>query len=251
MNCKYLIGIAGRDGAGKDTVGIMLSYLFNYGATSAKYDDYREYEQAYKSYYLKNVIHFADNVKDSLSSLFDIKRELLDVHSVKNETFFCIENKKLYSKEMVDKNKMNVITLPFAIEFGFELSMKGGKNVILVRDLMKYYANEVCKKHLYRDIFVKNTIFKAKEVLSCKNSCMISDVRFYNESEAIRYCKEYSTFIIYITRNDKDGCNYELDKIKYDFTLENDSNEKFPLFYKVIDIYNAIINGEKCNKGDK
>ena len=74
MKKGLIIGIAGKAGAGKDTVASMLSILYD-KECDCSYNDWVNRNPNPKRLYIKNQVHFADALKHLCANLLDINEE--------------------------------------------------------------------------------------------------------------------------------------------------------------------------------
>ena len=103
---------------------------------------------------------------------------------------------------------------------------------------MQYFATNICKSYFDEDIWVKSAMFKIVDIAESRRVCIVPDVRFANEAEAIMTDSDslYGV-VIMVKRNNNikpEHCSEVID-FKCDFEIDNDSN-LFQLFYKVLNI---------------
>lgn len=127
-----LVGVMGLMGSGKDSV----SRIF--------------IEEGY------GKISFADSLKDSVASVFDFDREVVEGVGAKN--------RKL--RETVDQWWSDKLGIP---DF-------------TPRKALQIMGTDIMRNHLNDDIWVNNTMRRASKM----DNCIISDVRFINEAKSIK-----------------------------------------------------------------
>ena len=112
---KTIYVFAGKANAGKDTAASMACYIARVGTTRANYKDW---ESFYKpevvkdsSPVKKNIFHFADKLKESISIIFGIDRKLLDDRDYKDNKYYCISTNSFINNNAVDKRYFRVIDI--------------------------------------------------------------------------------------------------------------------------------------------
>ena len=248
---SYIIGLAGNKNCGKDTVVSMINYIFAVGVTKAKYSDWVLKRASYDETYKDRIVHFADNLKDCLSIIYNIPRRYFDDRQYKDEMYYSFATGKFVAKQSVEQYKQhyNIITnevlkhssLKDEFETYDELHY-----VITIRTLMQYFGTEVCRNNLGRDIWVKSGISKIVEVATNRRLCVVPDVRFTNEVAAIhRDIPSLYGRVVRITRNtdntdERDYHDSEIIAFSTDYSITNNGTLA-ELFFKVLDICQKII----------
>lgn len=185
-----IIGIAGKANSGKDTIASMINYITTVGTTKAKYIDWITKKLSNDELHANRIIHFADNLKDIVSILFNIKRPYLNSRIYKDELYYDIERKGFISTEDFRNKKYKIITIDELKIFNLKTIIKVNKFkydfiLIKVRTLLQYIGNEIGRNQLSDTIWIDRTIDKAKDIASKENVCIIPDVRYENEANAI------------------------------------------------------------------
>lgn len=229
-----VIGIAGNINSGKDTVASILNYLFVVGKHKAKYSDWLIKQKVYDKNYSNRVIHFADSIKDNLSTIFGVSRELFDDRKYKDELWYVPSTGKfIKEKDVKDEH------IKFTLETQSEALYN--KNVIVkLRTLIQLYAEHI-KTIFGENIWINNTINNAEGTKFIFGYCLIPDVRFYEELKSIW---KINGIVIKVERpNNKIKVNHasENNNLPCNYTIEN-SDSLSELFYKTLAIYEKIKN---------
>ena len=245
MKDDVVIGIGGKKHSGKDTFASMLFYINKVGPAAAKYNEWLE---SYKDPYFSNklmTIHFADSIKDSCSILFNIERKLFDDLEYKDRKYYSFrDNKFLDEKEItVDQQRLAPTDLVDFTVFADRIANNPDAPLIKIRNLMTVFGDTM--KYVFgEDIFINNTIRKIDSIAYNYHFCIVPDVRFINESVALRQTEDkWQGYVIKIIRPSKHKenniHNSEICNFESDYTIINDGT-LFNLFYKAIDVYNRI-----------
>lgn len=248
---SYIIGLAGNKNSGKDTVASMINYIFAVGITKAKYSDWVLKRVSYDETYKDRIVHFADNLKDCLSIIYNIPRKYFDDRQYKDEMYYSFATGKFITKQSIEQYKQhyNIITnkilkhssLKDELDTYDELH-----HVITIRTLMQYFATEVCRENLGHNIWIKSAIGKITDAAISRRLCIVPDVRFTNEAAAIHFDNPslYGR-VIRINRNtDNTGeRNYhdsEIIAFSTDYSVNNNDSIS-ELFFNVLDVCQKII----------
>lgn len=245
-NMNYIIGIAGQANSGKDTIADMLNYIFLVGIAKANYVQYMARKKAIIITHGSRIIHFADPLKDVISILYGIERQLLNERDYKNFYWYCLDTGQFCTTQ-----EANYVKNPNFIEWE-QLYINSLKdcikpkyfNYIKIRTLLQYIGTDLCRLNLDNDIWVKATMRKAVDIAEAKKLCIIPDVRFPNEAAAIHKDSNSSLYggIIKVNR-DVPQIEYSSEIIDFDidYTIENNGTLA-NLFYKVLQIVNVIMD---------
>ena len=231
-----IIGIAGNANVGKDTLVNIFNYVDDVGYQNAKYREWLIKYTKYKPVKYKNVTHFADALKDNIANIFNISRGLLDDRYYKDNLWFVPSTGEFISNEQ--SNKILKIT---ENNIYYYKHLPKEKYCIKLRQIIQLYAEEI-KSLFGDDIWIKNTINKANNILNYEHQkyCLIGDVRFHNEVDAI---KKNNGIIIKITRKDNNiilnHCS-ENNEFDFDYIIEND-NTLYDFYFKSLCIYQETI----------
>lgn len=262
MNIGYIIGISGHAGVGKDTVASMINYIFKAGITKATYREYATYAKQYLEDDVR-IIHFAGNLKDALSIIYQIDRAKFDDRAYKDNYWYCLEEHRFYTNTelvRIGKNKFIAINIwnlrerSIADIVGLHPEYR---HLIKLRTILQYFGTDVCRKVLGDSIWIDGTMKKAMNIAIANRLCLIPDVRFANEAKAIKSVKDSRDASLYGVLIAIDGRNVrnidksyvpsqhisETDKFDSDFTITNDST-KFDLFYKTFQVVQDIMSKE-------
>lgn len=249
---SYIIGIAGTKGSGKDTVANMINYIFAKGVTNATYANY--VVMAKKTQYTKNdrIIHFADVPKQIVSLMFGIPIDKLNDRKYKDEMFYNLNSGTFLEPmtvalDVIKDSKYAIIDIDYLKSYSLAKAIKhniGKIPIIKVRTLLQYIGTEICRKQLFDDIWVKRCISNAVDVAEARRLCIIADVRFANEANAISNISNDYLYggVIVLKRNINDSYEHESENIDFtgDFEIVN-SGTLITLFYEVLDICQKII----------
>lgn len=233
---NVIIGIGGKTNSGKDTVASMMNYIFGVGITNAKFSEWLMKRDAYDRTYKKNIVHFADTLKDAVSIIFSIDRNKLDDRYYKDEIWYCLTEKRFIKPEHVDNLRYRTVSTPeLSASSFYEVNTKGNKiPLIKIRSLLQYFGTDVCRNLFFDNIWVNSTMTKAANIAELYGHCLIPDVRFENEGKAIQFNPSTGEVVL-VWRDVEQQDEHESEKLYFDatYTIENDG-KLFDLFYKVI-----------------
>lgn len=256
---NILIGISGTKGSGKDLIATMIAYIFRNGISGSDFRTYtiRNEENSKNNY---NIIHFADSLKYYLSKMLNIPLDYFNNRIYKDKLIFLIkdylEGKATIKTAFIGKDEANTFNIDIITNKDLELAnlsdiLKGYKSFgITLRTLMQYFGTDIIRNNFYDKLWIFNTINNAKAILENNPYCIISDVRFVNEANSIKYiknCKNIKGFLIKVERESKliDSHSSEnIHNINADYIIDNNST-KMSLFYKVLNIVKDIIDNTK------
>lgn len=237
-----LIGIAGNKHNGKDTAACMLNYIIQKG-TKARYEDwYTLYGRNGVMCDPQCVVHFADYPKYILSNIFNIDVDRFFNNQYKDILWYCFDTKTFIDDATVSKEKYFTI-LPIHLAdkpLCAYYNNNDGKVCIKLRTLMQYFSTDVMRANLGPNVWVNFTMGIANFRIKDYGHCIIPDVRFNNEAQAIT-CR-LNGVIIKINREHKTDNhpseNIDLKGINY---IEVDNNGTLlNLFYKLIEVWRKI-----------
>lgn len=237
---KFIIGIAGKAGSGKDTIASMISYIVDRGVWDANYEQWKRLDKSI----IKNekIIHFANPLKDCLSIMYNIPREYFDNREYKENLYYSLdehkfikENDLLTSHKVVTIGGLHYNNLPT-----HKILFPNKQLVIKLRDLMQYFGTELCRQQLDNNIWINCVMSKAKDIVNNYGYCIIPDVRFINEASAITNSYLYGGLIK--VNRDVEQISHESEKINFncDYEIDNNGNIEH-LFNQVLNITNKII----------
>ena len=248
---SYIIGLAGNKNSGKDTVASMINYIFAVGIARAKFSDWMLKRVSYDETYKDRIIHFADNLKDCLSIIYNIPRSAFNDRNMKDEMYYSLNTGKFIDKQLVTQRGdgyyvLTNETLKYSsireeLEHYIEL-----QPLITIRTLMQYFGTELCRENLDNNIWIKSAVPKIVEIAMNKSVCIVPDVRFTNEAAAIHKDSPFLYGrIIKIIRsnndnNERDYHGSEIISFTTDYSINNDGTLT-ELFYKTLNICQKII----------
>jgi len=183
-----LIGIAGRKGAGKDTLAMDLvrsSYRINSYFGGGK------------------VFHMADTLKEVCIKLLGLQADLV----------YGTQQDKEQPTHMKWEDMPTYPLMPNPKPSGF----------MTVREVLQYFGTEICRK-MYSKVHIDatlNAIAQYDEKSESKGIYVVADLRFPNECQAT---KEDGGIVIGLTRGEK-GDNHTsenaLDDYSFDVLIDN------------------------------
>lgn len=243
---ECIIGITGHKNSGKDTVASMINYIFVTGITRSNYADYVIRRKSIDISHKDRIIHFADSMKDAMSIIFSIPRSAFDDRVKKDNEYWDYFNRKFITFGEVIRNKNHYIVsnlIDNNLNNVIQYSAAKKQNLyIKLRVLMQYFGTDICRNHIDNNIWINSTMSKAINIAINKTLCIIPDVRFSNEADAIRNnSKILYGGLIKINRDniDKDDHSSEHIYFNADFEIDNNGN-LMQLFYKVLHICQKI-----------
>lgn len=248
---SFIIGIAGAKNSGKDTIASMINYIFAVGVTRATYGDYLIKKVKIDNTNADRVVHFADNMKDAMSIIFGIPRCTFNDRQKKDNAYWDYFNKTFVSfADVIRDNDAFVIHDTDELYYTKPLSemiksaMEEHRHLyIKIRTLMQYFGTDICRYFLDEDIWIRSTMVKVANIAAARRLCIIPDVRFANEADAIRFVSSplYGE-VIKVNRNNDDNSKHSSEIMNFttDFEIDNDSTLLI-LFYKVLEICQKII----------
>ena len=245
---KIIFGIAGKANVGKDTVGSMINYIYHAGITHAKFRDWLMNRNAYLND-KQHMYHFGDTLKDVLSTMFGIDRELFDDRQHKDELYYSMNDRKFLTKEELDNGRWGNFTI---FEGNQNMSefidiWEDDKIAFKLRTLLQYFATDVCREHLYYNIWSYSCInrilnyFTSIGENSYNKYAIIADTRFYNEKQAIENAVSKHITILINRPNNPIITNHISEEIEFDtdYVIENDGTLQ-QLFIKVLQLIKQL-----------
>lgn len=232
MKKDLLIGVSGLRNSGKDTVCNIIDYIMRNGIMKVDYNKWIV-NGINNTIYKKQTIGFADGIKDILSRLFGIKRECFDSRAYKDTLYFYLKERQFVTIETAQREHTTIIHNQM-INTNFGLNQYMNTNAcIKLRTLMQWFGTEIGRNQLYDEVWIEDTIRRANKIRNRNKYCLISDVRFGNESEAIHNAEG---IIIKVERPNLTKDNHPSEELnfKYDFIINNDGS-LMTLFYRVLE----------------
>jgi hypothetical protein len=229
-----IIGINGKIGSGKDTIGNIIQYLTDKNVTTESFEFWyaSNFYSVYQSTGLFKVKKFADKLKDIVCLLIGCTREQLENGEFKNTEldeqwwFNHVIPENGFGKKLInwDKNlNPQKMTPRLLMQL---LGTDCGRNIIhpniWVNSLMSEY---ICKDCSWEEE-QKGTINACSGKHKLPN-WIITDMRFSNELNAvkqkngitIRVNRDNGTRVIDINPHESETA---LDRSEFDYTIEND-----------------------------
>ena len=243
---ECIIGVAGRKNSGKDTVASMINYIFATGITRSNYANYVIQRKSIDISHKDRIIHFADSMKDAMSIIFSIPRSTFDDRVKKDNEYWDYFNRKFITFGEVIRNKNYYIVdniIDNNLSNIIQRSITKQQNLyIKLRLLMQYFGTDICRNYIDNNIWINSTMSKVINIAITRTLCIIPDVRFANEANAIRNNdKLLYGGLIKINRDDQylDKHDSECIDFDVDFKIDNNGN-LMQLFYKVLEICQKI-----------
>lgn len=230
MKQNLIIGLIGRSNSGKDTAASMINYIIQNG-TAANYGDWCIRRNGIKP---KNIIHFADPLKDCLSIMFNINRDVFDDRNSKDNLYYVFKERRFINKKEVKDYK--IIDNKILSKEHLCMHIGNPKSCITLRTLMQYFGTDICRNYLDNYIWINATMNKAINLANIYNVCIIADVRFFNEAYDIRVA--HKGILIKLLRNEDSEINHiseDLDVLAYDYDIDNNGSLQ-KLFYNLLEI---------------
>lgn len=246
---NFVIGIAGVKNSGKDTVASMINYIFDAGVSKAKYQDWLFKKHIFDAGLKDRIIHFSDPLKDILSILYNIPRKYFDDRKYKDELWYCFNtNDFIENANQRPGNEIAIVHIDTLKSFSLNTYLKVNSDKLVcikLRSLLQYFGTEVCRNKLDDNIWIKCAINKIVDKAESIRLCIVPDVRFANEADALRISND-SLYggVIEVRRNDAgDTDNHDSETIDFDVdeVIENNGT-KMALFYKVLSYVEFIVN---------
>lgn len=196
FNKTTIIGVKGNKGSGKDTIASMITYILTRGTTRANYNEWCKVSKMV--YNDGHIIHFADKLKDDISTLFKINRNRLNEQDFKENYYYHFNNSDVSSNPNISNYVINNVSDLKDTTLSNVIENYKNNVAIKIRALLQYYGTEVIRNTLWKDAFINYTINEIFKIRNTERFCIIADVRFNNEEEAIVKC---GGKIIHICRN--------------------------------------------------
>ena len=250
----HLIGISGKIGSGKDTVGTAIQYFMHTKATYQKeyFDDFNKTYSSFDKFNLSGwkIKKYADKLKDIVCLLIGCTREQLEDQEFKNtplgkewlrcvcvnstgcnEIFYNQKDAEAYQKYWQEPTRsINIIPTS-----------------LTPRLLLQLLGTDCGRKIIHENIWINALFADYRTQVDFNNNLprncdwIITDVRFPNEADAI---KEREGLVIRLTRSisvDKEIANHPSETAldyydKFDYILDNQGTEE-ELYAKV---YNML-----------
>lgn len=227
MKTDIIIGIAGTANSGKDTVASMINFIYKY-RTAANYGKWLMEKEKIET----NIFHFADPLKECLSIMFGIDKTMFYDRKYKDEYLYVFSERRFIDYKIaqnyfiIEHSDLDQNPLSYYID--------KPKACITLRTLLQYFGTDICRENLDYDIWIKATLRKAVDWCKWNRVAVIADVRFNNETEAIRH--RHKGIVIKLTRNiNKNSHKSENINFECDYEIENNGTLQ-QLFYKVLEI---------------
>lgn len=203
-----LIGISGKSGSGKDTLGNMMLFIHEYKRFSLKPLEYAIYEKRHSNERFRSYIEqsewkikkYARKVKETVSILTGYTVNELELEEVKNSTLgkewsykrlevMHFDNLGAYTTFMRDNLDVSIaddIVEPNINEKGFEIHLYF-KETITVRQLLQWVGTDAMRDVIHKNVWI-NALFvdyNAKKLISREPSYAYTIDEFANlHSEA-------------------------------------------------------------------
>ena len=239
MKKPIIIGIAGKAHSGKDTVANMLMY-------QALVNDSTYLEWVKKHYFTNSllrddlVVHFADPLKRVISIIFNI--DIDTINKNKDDKFYLYDKQEFV--QAVVNNEYRIVTIKdlSTMNLNSYIAVYNGKIAFTFRTILQYIGTDLFKNKFSNEVWIKPTINEAFDIASKWGLCIIPDVRFHDEVEAI---KNIGGKIIYIKRNTSINeinaeHSSEVIDLKYDYAIDNNGDLE-NLYNKIKEIYETKI----------
>ena len=248
MKNNIFIGFAGQKQSGKTTASDMTNFIIKHYKSFNHYPKYIDYVTYNLKNHIKpiNIINFASKLKDYCSEIFNINRKHFDDNDYKENKVYSITNLFFIDRKNLDTNIYHEITIDDLQKCNNNLmdcrlminNTYNKSSVISLRTIMQYIGTNIFRNMISRDIWIDMTIKHAERLLHDYEYCIIGDVRFRNECNAI---KENNGIVIKIDRNNDNNINHESEIIdfKCDYIINNNSSKE-DLFNNILSIIKSL-----------
>lgn len=237
---RPIIGICGRKQSGKNTVASMLVYILNNGVLKSSYREWLiKYKNPKTSIVKSMITHFNDYPKDVCSKTFGIHREYFDDADYKDKKYYLMDNQMLIDKHKLSSNYVIADINMLRDKPLSELcSFYDNKVAITIETILQYVDVDVCRKFIGQDCWVKPTISTAINIANKYGCCIIPDIRFSNESEAIR--AQRHSFVIGVNKDiDSKEIDEPIEDIGVNYWVHNNGS-LMNLFYDVLKLVDQL-----------
>ena len=204
-----LIGISGKIGSGKDTVGNIIQMLTQGIDSNTQITEYVNGTNITGFDY--QIKKFADTIKDTVCMWIGCTREQLEDQEFKQkelgeEWWYCVADDGSYIPYEQNLHKNKVVNLV----------------KLTPRKLLQLLGTECGRQIIHPNIWVNSLFADYKK----DSNWIITDVRFPNEAQAI---KDKGGIMIRINRplyrlDDQHPSETALDNYNFDYVIENEGN---------------------------
>ena len=235
INKRFIVGVKGRKGSGKDTVASMIHYIIAAGTTQASFDGWEEYDKSLRDDLDVPTRHFADKIKDDLSFIFGINRECFDDSDYKDNKYYHFK-----TKSFITANHLNDIIPEITLEdlkqntLAKWIESYNNDCIIKLRTLMQYYGTELIRHNIGSQVWIDGLIQTAIKDKNYYGYAVIADVRYPNEANAIY---NVGGKVIHVFKTDNSKVEHSSEDIKCDnrdYEIDNNGT-LLGLFYKVLE----------------
>lgn len=232
MKQAKIIGIAGKAHSGKDVVASIIMYQLLV--------DNPTYDEWYNRHHVTNallredlVIHFADPLKQVLSIITGLT--IKQINENKDKGYYLWDKQKLVGDNYLNDYKLIDIKSLTDFSLNSFILICKEKIAISIRTLLQYVGTELMKRRFDKNVWIRPTINNAHEIANRYSLCIIPDVRFKDEEEAIH---KAGGKVIRIWRDDTHieyyNSNHSSEEINIDADKTIDNNGSLQ------DLYNEI-----------
>ena len=243
---NVIIGIGGHKNCGKDLVANIFAYINYVGINQSSYHDWQLNHQEYEITLKNNIVHFADALKDNLSVIFDIRRDLFDDRYYKDNCWYDFRiNDFILNKWLTNEHhKLFIDDFKSLDSFKKLIADNPERPCIKLRTLMQVYG-QLMRDIFGDDIWATSAIRKASKIALYNKIGLIADVRYINEVIAIKSCNSSMGYVVRIFRDvaDKNDIidNHESEQCMFDYDFKiNNNTTLVNLFYQCFNIYKQI-----------
>ena len=251
---RIIIAISGDKGADKDTIASMIEYVMSVGITKANFREWYNRHNVLEDLG-KNVIHFADQLKEVCSLITGLHVHYFNKAEYKDllwwiygsEGFFIGEDVLNGTVEVDEKKsyyKIELKNLTLAEELRNARREKKIP-IIKLRTILQYVGTEMFKEMFDDRYWINNTIVKARKIVNETDFCIIPDLRFEDELYALRKACNYSDYRCIIVnvgetdefkrRTNERGLHRSDKQLKeFDYYISNKKESYFKLFNEVL-----------------
>jgi len=247
---SYIVGISGQLNSGKDTFASMLNYIFYKGVAKANYSDWLTHRVKWDLTNEHRITHFADPMKDCLSIIYNIPRKYFDDRDKKDVEWYSFSQRRFLTEAEASFSEyvgitIESLTVKYNLNYIIEdIERKGKTPVIRLRTLMQYFGTEIGRKLLGNNLWINSTMYRAADIAETTGLCIIPDVRYRNENNAIVKHILYGGDIEIRRESTDQVAKHDSEDIDFKSTFPIQNNgTKMQLFYKAVGFANHML---KC-----
>lgn len=241
---NLIIGIAGEKNSGKDTVASMIAYMLHVGLTNASSSEFLIKRKSYEITNAHKIIHYGDPLKKVCATIYNLPLEHFYSREHKDDLWYCIKEHRFLTEaeaSMPGYHKVTIKMLEIS-SLASIFKVVHSKNIVIkLRTLLQYVGDNLCRNNLDEDVWIDCTISNAADIAEVNKVCIVPDIRFANENNAIK--NHIWGYTILLTRDlQKDDDYHESEDIDFETSaILKNNGTLVQLFYKLINVVKDII----------